>query len=110
MQLDMTKGSPMPIILKFTWPILLGNLFQQLYNMFDTMIVGRFVGADALAAVGCTGTIMFLVLGFSQGLTSGFTVLTSQCFGEGDEKRVKRSVANGILLSIIDILWCVHYL
>jgi putative MATE family efflux protein len=104
MQLDMTKGSPMPIILKFTWPILLGNLFQQLYNMFDTMIVGRFVGADALAAVGCTGTIMFLVLGFSQGLTSGFTVLTSQCFGAGDEKRVKRSVANGILLSIIVIV------
>ncbi|MCR5100435.1 MAG: MATE family efflux transporter [Butyrivibrio sp.] len=105
MQLDMTKGSPVPIILKFTLPIFLGNLFQQLYNMVDTIIVGRFVGADALSAVGCTGTIMFLVLGFSQGLTTGFTVLTSQCFGAGDMKRVKRSVANGILLSIIVIIF-----
>ena len=82
----------------------IGNIFQQLYNMADTIIVGRFVGQNALAAVGSTGTIMFLVIGFSQGLTGGFTILTSQKYGAGDEKGVKESVANGILLSVIVIL------
>ena len=101
MQVDMTKGNPLPMILKFMLPLFIGNIFQQLYNMADTIIVGRFVSADALAAVGATGTIMFLVLGFSQGLTTGFTVLTSQAFGAGNTERVKRSVANGILLSLI---------
>ena len=72
MQLDMTKGRPLPVILKFTIPLIIGNVFQQLYNMVDTIIVGRYVGADALAAVGSTGTIMFLLTGFSQGITAGF--------------------------------------
>ncbi len=104
MELDMTKGRPLPIILKFMLPIFLGNVFQQFYNMVDTIIVGRYVGANALAAVGSTGTIMFLVLGFSQGLTTGFTVLTAQSFGAGDYKRVKHSVANGIILSAIVVV------
>ena len=72
MQLDMTKGRPLPVILQFTLPLIIGNIFQQLYNMVDTIIVGRYVGADALAAVGSTGTIMFLLTGFSQGITAGF--------------------------------------
>ncbi len=97
----MTKGRPLPIILKFLIPLMMGNIFQQLYNMADTIIVGRFVSEEALAAVGSTGSIMFLVLGFAQGLTTGFTVLTSQCYGAGNNSRVKRSVANGILLSLI---------
>ncbi|MCR4901490.1 MAG: MATE family efflux transporter [Butyrivibrio sp.] len=104
MELDMTKGRPLPIILKFMLPIFLGNIFQQFYNMVDTIIVGRYVGANALAAVGSTGTIMFLVLGFSQGLTTGFTVLTSQSYGAGDLKRVKRSVANGVILAAIVVV------
>lgn len=58
MQLNMTKGKPLPVILMFTVPLIIGNVFQQLYNMVDTIIVGRYVGADALAAVGSTGTIM----------------------------------------------------
>ena len=62
MEKDMTKGSPLPVILRFTLPLIIGNIFQQLYNMADTIIVGRYVGADALAAVGSTGTIMFLVV------------------------------------------------
>ena len=62
MQLDMTKGKIMPILLRFTIPLMIGNMFQQLYNMVDTIIVGRFVGAGALAAVGSTGTIMFLTI------------------------------------------------
>lgn len=101
METDLTVGKPMRVIMRFMIPVLIGNVFQTLYNMADTIIVGNFVGADALAAVGSTGTIMFLVLGFSQGLTTGFTVLTSQCFGAKDEDGTKRSVANAILLSLI---------
>ena len=104
MEVDMTKGNPFPIILKFMIPLFIGNVFQQLYNMADTIIVGRFVSSDALAAVGATGNIMFLVLGFSQGLCTGFTVLTAQAFGAQNYKRVKRSVANGILLALIVII------
>ena len=87
MQLDMTKGKPLPVILQFTIPLVIGNIFQQLYNMADTIIVGRYVGAGALAAVGSTGTIMFLATGFAQGITAGFSILTAQRYGAGDEKR-----------------------
>ena len=95
MQQDMTKGRPLQVLLRFTLPLIIGNMFQQLYNMADTMIVGRFVGAGALAAVGSTGTIMFLINGFAQGTTSGFSILTSQRYGAGDGNGVKKSVANG---------------
>lgn len=101
MQLDMTKGRPMPIIMRFFIPIFIGNMFQQFYNMVDSIIVGRYVGTKAFAAVGSTGTIMFLVLGFANGLATGFTVLTSQRFGAKDEKGIRQSVANAIFLSVI---------
>ena len=68
MELDMTEGKPLPLILRFVFPLFIGNVFQQLYNMVDTVIVGRYVGSSALAAVGSTGTIMFLITGFAQGL------------------------------------------
>ena len=100
MEQDMTRGNPLSVIFMFTLPLAVGNIFQQLYNMADTIIVGRFVGADALAAVGSTGTIMFLLNGFAQGITAGFSVLTAQRFGAG-KKEGKRSVTNGVLLSII---------
>lgn len=99
MQLDMTKGRPLPIILRFFVPIFLGNMFQQIYNMCDTIIVGQFVGQDAFAAVGSTGTIMFMILGFAMGLAIGFTVVTSQKFGAKDEAGVRQSVSNAIILS-----------
>lgn len=99
MELDMTKGKPSALIIKFIIPLVVGNIFQQLYNMVDTIIVGRFVGVQALAAVGATGTIMFLILGFMQGLTTGFTVLTSQRFGAGDMEGMKKSVGTAALLS-----------
>ena len=67
MEKDMTVGNPTKMILNFTIPLFIGNVFQQLYNMADTIIVGKFVGANALAAVGSTGTIMFLIIGFLQG-------------------------------------------
>lgn len=97
----MTKGSPLRLIVKFIIPIILGNIFQQLYSVVDTVIVGQFVGVQALAAVGATGTISFLILGFMQGLTTGFTVLTSQRFGAGDKEGVKKSVGNSYILSAI---------
>ena len=99
--LDMTKGNPMSIIFKFTLMLLLGNIAQQLYNIVDTIIVGRNVDAMALAAVGSTGTIMFLMFGTSNGMVSGFTIVTSQRYGAGDTKGVKASVTNGFYLSLI---------
>ncbi|MCH3987518.1 MAG: MATE family efflux transporter [Lachnospiraceae bacterium] len=101
MKTDMTRGGIIGIILRFTLPLFVGNVFQTLYNMADTIIVGRTVGEGALAAVGSTGTIMFLMQGFAVGLTTGFTVLTSQAFGAGDERRMRHSVANSCLLSLI---------
>ena len=71
MQQDMTAGSPVKAILMFTVPIFVGNVFQQFYSMVDTIIVGKFVGTTALAAVGSVGTIMFLIIGFMLGLTAG---------------------------------------
>ncbi|MBO5552281.1 MAG: MATE family efflux transporter [Lachnospiraceae bacterium] len=100
----LTEGRPLKIILKFMLPLLIGNVFQQFYNMVDTIIVGKFVGANALAAVGSTGTIMFLVLGIANGMATGFTVLTSQKFGAGQYDETRETVANGILLSAIVIM------
>ena len=98
---DMTVGSPMSIIFKFTLMLLLGNVAQQLYNIVDTIIVGRTVDPMALAAVGSTGTIMFLMFGTSNGMVSGFSIVTSQRYGAGDSKGVKASVTNGLYLSLI---------
>lgn len=98
---DMTKGSPIKLILMFMIPILIGNLFQQLYSMVDTAIVGQFVGVKALAAVGTTGGLVFLILGFINGLTHGFSVIISQRFGSNDEEGVKKATAMSIILSAI---------
>ena len=100
-QTDMTVGSPSKIILNFTIPIFIGNLFQQFYSMADTIIVGKFVGTKALAAVGSVGTIMFLILGFLQGLTAGFSVLTAQRFGAGDMKSMRKTVGTSAVLSAV---------
>ena len=100
-QQDMTSGKPMKIIINFTLPIFIGNVFQQFYNMADAVIVGKFVGTGALAAVGSTGTIMFLIYGFVVGMTAGFTVLTAQKFGAGDMYAMRRTVAGASILSLI---------
>ena len=100
-QHDMTSGSPMKMILSFTFPIFIGNVFQQFYNMADAVIVGKFVGTKALAAVGSTGTIMFLIYGFVVGMTAGFTVLTAQKFGAGDMRAMRQTVAGASILSLI---------
>ena len=100
-QYDMTTGSPMKIIFNFTLPIFIGNVFQQFYNMADAVIVGKFVGNKALAAVGSTGTIMFLIYGFVVGMTAGFTVLTAQKFGAGDMPAMRRAVVGASFLSLV---------
>lgn len=104
MQKNMTQGNPLAILLSFTLPLFIGNIFQQVYNTVDTMIVGQFLGKDALAAVGSTGTIMFMIIGLANGLCTGFTVLVSQKYGEGNEEATKRSVANGTILSVIIVV------
>ena len=97
----MTEGHPLKLIFAFSLPLMFGNVFQQFYNMADTVIVGKFVGTKALAAVGSTGTIMFLILGFVLGMTAGFTVLTAQKFGAGDMKAMRQTVGGAAVLSIL---------
>ena len=92
----MTVGNPTRHILKFTIPLLIGNLFQQLYNMVDSIVVGRFVSAHALAAVGACGSLNFLFFSLSSGLAVGIGVIASQYFGAGDEKQLKKTIANSI--------------
>lgn len=97
----MTQGSPAKLVLLFTLPLLAGNLFQQFYNMMDTLIVGRAIDVSALAAVGCTGSIMFLIIGFVQGLTTGLSIVTAQRFGAGDADGVRRSFAACIVICVL---------
>lgn len=98
---DMTAGNPLKIIIFFSIPVLLGNLFQQFYNMVDTIIVGRYLGEEALAAVGSTGCLMFLVLGFANGIAQGFGVMISHAFGAKDYRLLKHYVALSLMLTAI---------
>lgn len=101
MKRDMTTGNPAKIIVNFTMPIFIGNIFQQFYSMADTIIVGKFVGNAALAAVGSCGTLVFLIIGFLQGLTAGFTVITAQHFGAGNMRAMRQSVVTASVLSAV---------
>lgn len=98
---DMTEGSPARLILFFTLPLIAGNIMQQLYAFIDTLLVGRFLGLEALAAVGCTGSLMFLLLGFVIGLTSGLAIYTGQRYGAKDATGVRESAAACIALSFV---------
>ncbi|MBU3841297.1 MAG: MATE family efflux transporter [Candidatus Ruminococcus intestinipullorum] len=98
---EMTSGNPAKLIVMFTIPLLIGNIFQQLYSMADTLIVGRTIGVHALAAVGCTGSISFLILGFAMGVSSGLSIITAQKFGASDERGVRRSVVTGVWISLV---------
>ena len=111
---DLTVGEPAKLIFYFTLPLLAGNVFQQLFGFVDTLIVGRFLGVEALAAVGCTGSLMFLMLGFVMGMTSGFSIYTGQRFGAKDFDGVRYSVVvctvlsiiSAIILAIIGVTYC----
>lgn len=98
---DLTEGNPMKLILGFAVPMLFGFLFQQFYNLVDTMIVGKFLGSDALAAVGSTGSINFLVIGFCMGICNGFVIPVAQQFGAKNFRNLRKYVANGAWLSIL---------
>ncbi len=98
---DLTSGSPMRLILGFGIPTLLGYLFQQLYNVVDTAIVGKALGGAALASVGETGPVNFLVVGFCMGVCSGFAVPAAQKFGARDERELRRFVAGGAWLALL---------
>ncbi|MFI3171468.1 MAG: MATE family efflux transporter [Eubacteriales bacterium] len=97
---DMTKGNSMKQLLMFMLPVLLGNLFQNLYSMVDTIIVGQYLGVDALAAVGTTGSITFLVIGWVTGMTSGFGILIAQAFGAEDTSRLRHYTAMSIYICV----------
>ena len=98
---DLTKGSPMGLMLSFGFPLLLGFLFQQLYNLVDTAIVGKTLGGDALAAVGTTGSINFLVVGFVSGVCGGFAIPVAQQFGARNPRELRRFVAGAVWLCLI---------
>lgn len=99
--INMTTGSPVKHILIFSVPLLLGNIFQQFYNLADSIIVGKFINADALAAIGVTSSITFLFFAICNGFASGGGILVSQSFGRGDTKEVKNYIANTGYIMII---------
>lgn len=98
---DLTQGKPMRIIIGFAIPLLLGMLFQQFYSLVDTVIVGKTLGVDALAAVGSTGSINFLIIGFCMGACAGFTIPIAQRFGAKDYDSMRKYVANSVWISAI---------
>ena len=115
---NLTEGSPARLILLFTLPLIAGNIFQQLYAFVDTLIVGRFLGVEALAAVGCTGSLMFLMLGFVIGFSTGITIYTGQRYGAKDYKGVRQSAAacavlsflEAVVLTIVGVSLCRYFL
>ena len=98
---DMTKGKPMTGLIRFSIPLLIGNLAQQLYNTVDSIIVGQYVGDAALAAVGTSGPILNLLLVLFMGVSTGATILTSQFFGAKDKQNLSLVVGNTISLTIL---------
>jgi len=97
---DMTVGSPLKLIIQFSIPMLIGNLFQQFYNMVDSIVVGKFVGKDALAAVGSTASLVFLISGLTFGLSGGISIVIAQYFGAKDYDKVRKSFATATYLVI----------
>ena len=96
---DLTKGAPLKLMLLFSIPLLIGNIFQQFYNVADIIIVGRTLGMNALAAVGAVAPLFFLIMFIIVGLTNGFSVITGQRFGAKDFDAVRRSVTMSTILS-----------
>lgn len=97
---DMTVGKPLKLIIAFMIPMCLGNIFQQFYNIADSIIAGQFIGVDALAAIGSTGSLMFFVTGWLNGLCCGFAILVSQWFGAKQYDRMRHYVAMSVYLAV----------
>ena len=98
---SLTSGKPMPLLVGFAVPLLFGLLFQQLYNVVDAAIVGRVLGADMLGAVGCTGSVNFLIVGFCNGICSGFAIPVAQCFGAEQYSRMRSYIFNSIYICAV---------
>ncbi|WP_167957857.1 MATE family efflux transporter [Anaerosporobacter faecicola] len=102
---DMTKGNPTRHIIAFALPLLIGNLFQQLYNMVDTIVVGKFIGPDAVASVGTCSSVGFLMFSLSAGIAIGIGIMVAQYFGAGDSESIRRTIANAIyVLSVASVI------
>lgn len=97
---DMTTGNPMGLIVTFFIPILIGNFFQQFYSFVDSIVVGKGIGDAALAAVGNTGSVHFLILGFAMGLTGGLGICISQSFGAGNREKLRQEIAMSVLVCL----------
>lgn len=98
---DMTKGSPIKLLVQFMIPMCLGNIFQQFYNIADSIIAGQFIGVNALAAIGSTGSLIFLVTGWLNGLSSGFAIMVAQCFGAKKYDQMRHYVAMSIYICLV---------
>lgn len=98
---DMTRGNPLSLILGFCIPMVFGNILQQLYNMADTIIVGRCIDSNALAALGATGSVCFLVIGFATGLCTGLSIPVAQRYGAGDHKGMRRYMLNAVYIAVV---------
>ena len=96
--MDMTEGSSMKLIMKFSVPLLIGNLFQQVYSLVDSIVVGRHLGANALGGVGSVGMISFLFFSLCNGMASGIGVVISRHFGAKKEEQVKKAIANALFV------------
>lgn len=101
MSKSLTSGTPWRVIVLFAIPLLIGNVVQQMYQVVDAMVVGQHLGVNALAAVGTTGGMLFLLMGFAWGMTSGFAIPTAQAFGANDAAAVRRSVVSGGILTAV---------
>ena len=97
----MTEGSIVKSLLLFALPLIFGNLLQQMYNTADSIIVGNFVGSNALAAVGSSGSPIYLLIGFSQGLAVGAGVVVSQYLGAGDHKETREAVHTSLAIAVV---------
>ena len=101
LNMDLTKGDPLKVIILFSLPLFLSNLFQQFYNLTDTAIIGHALGDTALSAIGSVSTLFSIYTTLIFGLTNGFSVIVSNCFGSKDEKSLKRAVGNSIFLGAL---------
>lgn len=98
---DMTVGSPLKLILTFAIPIFIGNIFQQIYSIIDTMVVGYTLGDAAISAIGASASLYSLLINVAIGMNSGFSIITTQSFGAHDEKRLRHSIAGTVLLNVV---------
>ena len=108
---DMTEGKPYKLLLQFAVPLFIGNIFQQLYNMVDSIVVGNFVSQNALGSIGTTNSVTFFFFSLVGGMAAGNGIITAQFFGSGDEKKVKDVIGNSIWIITITsaIMGCIAF-